>query len=418
MINEADFDHNSPEFGADLRGKIRELQTQCPVAHSEKHGGFWVLTKYDDVAMAARDDATFSSARHPADSGLASTMIPQIPTPPLPPFEMDPPESTKLRRSLNRLMTATNTDQSIIPLLSTVIDFCLDQVVEAGECDLIADVTAAISALFTLVWIGMPTVEWQRFAEFQHNAVSYPHDAPEYETAIADYPWQSQLIADTITARRAEPADDVVSFLLAQDVDGVPLADELVNQVVGLLIAGGTHTLSSLTGQSLMYLNDHPEFRQPLRTDDALLETAVEEFLRYFTPAPSLARTVMADVEVGGRTLRKGDRVLLCWAGGNQDPDAFENPDEVQLDRSPNRHLSFGVGTHRCVGAHLARRGTGLILRRILQRMPDYSIDVTHARSNPVQALNSGWSELPCRFTPTPSLGRPIPGQPAPTLIG
>lgn len=199
MINEADFDHNSPSFGADLRGQLRALQSQCPVARSEKHGGFWVLTKYSDVAMAARDDATFSSARHPASSELASTMIPQIPTPP---FEMDPPESTKLRRSLNRLMTATNTDQVMLPALSSVIDFCLDKVVERGKCDLIADVAAAISSLFTLVWLGMPTEEWQRFAEFQHNAVSYPHDAPEYEAAIADYPLKL-----TISGTRATLAD-------------------------------------------------------------------------------------------------------------------------------------------------------------------------------------------------------------------
>lgn len=408
-IDEASFDHNSPEFGADMRAGWRALQEKCPVAHSEQHGGFWVLTRYADVSAAARDDATFSSARHPADSELASTMIPQIPTPPLPPFEMDPPESQPLRRFLNRLMTVTNTESVMLPLLDEVCNFCLDQVVERGECDLIEDVTGPIAALFTLIWLGMPTDDWQRFVRLQHNAVSYPHDAPEFAEAVADYPWQSQMIQDTIRARRQQPKNDVISYLLAQELDGRPVSDELVTQIIGLLIAGGTHTLTSLTGQSLYYLASQPELSRQLAQDDDLLGSAVEEFLRYFTPAPALARTVMRDVSMGGRELHAGDRALLSWAAANQDPAEFPDPDRIDPSRRPNRHLSFGVGTHRCVGSHLGRRGSQLIIRRVLQRMPDYSIDPADARPNPVQALNSGWSSLPCRFSATPSRETPLP---------
>jgi cytochrome P450 len=239
--------------------------------------------------------------------------------------------------------------------------------------------------------------------------VSYPHDAPEFAEAVADYPWQSQMIQDTIRARRQQPANDVISYLLAQELDGVPVSDELVTQIIGLLIAGGTHTLTSLTGQSLHFLASQDELRQQLSADDELLESAVEEFLRYFTPAPALARTVMHDVTMGGRQLHAGDRALLSWAAANQDPEEFPEPDRIEVCRRPNRHLSFGVGTHRCVGSHLGRRGSQLIIRRVLQRMPDYTIDQAGGRPNPVQALNSGWSALPCRFTPSVSQGSPFP---------
>jgi cytochrome P450 len=408
-MNESTFDHNAPEFGADMRAGWRALLEKCPVARSEQHGGFWVLTRYADVSAAARDDATFSSARHPAGSELASTMIPQIPTPPLPPFEMDPPESQPLRRFLNRLMTVTNTEKVMLPLLDEVSDFCLDQVVERGECDLVEDVLGPIAALFTLIWLGMPTDDWQRFVRLQHNAVSYPHDAPEFAEAVADYSWQSQMIQDTIRARRQQSTADVISYLLAQELDGHPVTDELVTQIVGLLIAGGTHTLTSLTGQSLHYLASQPRLRAKLLHDEELLDSAAEEFLRYFTPAPALARTVMRDVTVGGRKLKAGDRALMSWAAANQDPAEFPDPDRLDVCRRPNRHLSFGVGTHRCVGSHLGRRGAQLIIQRVLQRMPDYTIDPADARPNPVQALNSGWSSLPCRFTPSPSRRTPLP---------
>jgi cytochrome P450 len=164
-----------------------------------------------------------------------------------------------------------------------------------------------------------------------------------------------------------------------------------------------------LTGQSLYYLASQPELRAQLLTDDELLDNAVEEFLRYFTPAPALARTVMRDVNMSDRQLHAGDRALLSWAAANQDPAEFPDPDRIDVCRRPNRHLSFGVGTHRCVGSHLGRRGSQLILRRVLQRMSDYFVDPADARPNPVQALNSGWSALPCRFTPSSSLGSPFP---------
>ena len=404
-----DFDHNSPEFAQDVRGEWRRLRQSCPVAWSRHHGGFWVLTRYEDVVRAALDDAVFSSARHPADSGVSAITIPQKPGNLQPPIEMDPPESTRIRRFMNGLFTRSATEETLVPLMREVIDYCIDQVCERGTCDLVEDVAGAASSLFTLVWLGLPTDDWRRFAKLQHDATAYAQHTAEFQAAVADYTWQFEIISRTIAARRAEPRDDVVSYFLAQTVNGEPVDEDLVAKMTGLLIAGGVHTMTSLAGQSLAYLDDRPELRERLRTDDALLEQAVEEFLRYFSPVPGLARTIMADVQVGGHTLRAGDRCLLGWGSANHDPDAFDDPARIDLERRPNRHIAFGIGSHRCVGAHIGRRGPALMIRRVLERLGDFRIDTAAARLNPVQGLNSGWAALPCRFTPSMRVGAALP---------
>jgi cytochrome P450 len=184
-------------------------------------------------------------------------------------------------------------------------------------------------------------------------------------------------------------------------------------EMVALIISGGVDTTTSLTGQALMWLDQHPDDRSALVEDAALLHLATEEFLRAFCPVTSLARTVLSDTEISGHRVRAGERIMLPWYAANRDPEVFPDPDEVQLDRFPNRHTSFGLGVHRCVGSNLARASFKSLLTGILRRLPDYQIDLAGSAFYPAIGINSGWSKLPATFTPG---ARSQPDGPLPML--
>jgi len=155
-----------------------------------------------------------------------------------------------------------------------------------------------------------------------------------------------------------------------------------------------------LVGQTLVHLGRDTDLRARLADDRDLLPRAVEEFLRVFSPAQALARTVTQPTEVAGCPLEAGDRVLLAWSSANRDVEQFTDPDEVDVERWPNRHLSFGAGVHRCAGAHLARLMSVTMLREILERMPDYRLQEEGLAPYATNGVNAGWRAIPVTFTP------------------
>jgi cytochrome P450 len=184
------------------------------------------------------------------------------------------------------------------------------------------------------------------------------------------------------------------------------MTDDEIYSMDELLISGGVGTTASLVGQALVWLSQNPTERQRMFDDPELLEnTALEEFLRVFSPTQALARTVTKDVELRGCSLRKGDRLLVSRASANRDPDQFPEPDTVDLTRWPNRHAAFGIGIHRCAGLHLARAMSRAIIGQVLERMPDYVVDVSGLERFPDQGVNVGWKTIPTRFTPGPRRG-------------
>ena len=203
-----------------------------------------------------------------------------------------------------------------------------------------------------------------------------------------------------IAARAAEPQDDVISYLVPQEVDGRPVTQEEVFSMVELLVSGGVGTTASLVSQTLVWLYEHQDVRKELIDDPALLDRALEEFLRYFSPTQALARTVIKDAEFHGCPVSVGDRALLAWSSANRDEHQFENPDEIDIHRWPNRHLAFGVGIHRCAGSHFGKRMAKEMLKQVLERMPDYEVDLSGLRRYPRQGVNKGWQRIPATFTP------------------
>ena len=190
-------------------------------------------------------------------------------------------------------------------------------------------------------------------------------------------------LAEAIAERRTNPQEDLITFLVDADLDGKRLSDGEVLEIVSLVLQGGVDTTTSLMANALLYLHQDRDARKRLIEQPELRRLACEEFLRFVTPIQTLARTVTTATELGGCQLQKGDRVLIAWAGANRDEKVFERPDDVILDRYPNRHLAFGVGIHRCIGSNLARAQFLAVLDAVLARLPDYDVIEEEVRRYP-----------------------------------
>jgi cytochrome P450 len=207
-----------------------------------------------------------------------------------------------------------------------------------------------------------------------------------------------QLLID----RRLEPCSDWLSLLATAEIDGSRLDLDLALECARLLMVGGLDTTAALLANTFFYLHENPRDKQRLIDQPDLVPSACEEFLRYFSPVINLARTVTEDCIVGDQSLAAGDRVALSWLSANRDERQFPDAGEVVLDRFPNRHVAFGVGTHRCVGSSLARREFEIAVPQLLRRIPDYVVDVTRARRYEVLAANNGWLTMPVTFDVPP----------------
>ncbi len=393
-----DFDHLSPEHARRHVEIYRELREQHPVAWTDAYGGFWVVSRYADVAAIARDDESFSSAH---DNGGIN-----IPTAPARnvPLELDPPEFLPYRTMLNPPFAPAAIRQWQAFVSDCTAEF-LDRAIESGEIDFVRDLGNPVPALFTLAFLGFPLSEWPRFAEPMHDAVACPPETPGHRRAVEGITWVQQQIRAALADRRARPREDLLSRIANASIAGEPIPEERAQETVFLIIGGGVDTTTALLSNTLFWLNDQPAARKHLCEDPKRIALACEEFLRVFAPTQALARTAMRDVEIGGQQIRKGERMLISWASANRDAAVFERPDELVLDRFPNRHSSFGLGAHRCLGSNFARLEFGILLREVLRRMPDYQIDLARAQRYESIGIVNGWVGLPARFTPGARVG-------------
>ncbi|MGP4049904.1 cytochrome P450, partial [Streptomyces sp. 2A115] len=351
MSADIDFDHHSDEANADPVAYYARLRESCPVGRSAAYGGFTYTTRYADVARIARDDETFSSARSDHGGQGVGIVIPKGPGLDQYPIELDPPRSTEYRQLINPLLTPEAIER-LVPMIERHAARVVDDFVELGSCDFVRDLTNPLPAAVTLDWLGFPEEDWAKLAGPIHDIFAAAAGSERAERGAAGLAYMDQRIRELIAERRSAPRADAVSALVAgRRGDGSDFGEDELVSVIGLLIAGGVDTTTSLTGSTLVHLARHPEQRQRLIDSPDLLDTATEEFLRAFAPSQSMARTVTQDVEVGGCPMHQGDRVLIPWVAANHDPAVFPDPEQVRLDRDASRHLSFGIGSHRCAGA-------------------------------------------------------------------
>jgi cytochrome P450 len=400
------FDHNSQEHSTDPVASYRKLREAHPVAWSDAHGGYWVLSSYDAVFEAARNDDVFSSARNSYGGEGLTVVIPKTPMHLHIPIEFDPPEFRKYRKIVNPIAAPAAVER-MTPMIKKYATWFIDQVIESGECDLAQVI--GVPSIVTVDWLGLPVKDWKRYSFAHHAVLAAVPGSEEYERATkVELPALSEQMREVIAARRAEPTGDLISYLVQQEVDGRPLTDEEVFSMIELILAGGVGTTASLVSQALVWLYQHQDIRQDLIDHPEKLERAIEEFLRYFSPTQALARTVAQEAEFHGVDVHVGDRVLLAWGSANRDSDAFDNADELDIERWPNRHTAFGVGIHRCLGSHLGRAMAHELLSQILERMPDYVVDLDNVKPYPHQGTNTGWQSIPATFTPGPRRGEDI----------
>ena len=397
-------DHQAPGFIADRHTRYAELRERCPVVFNEHYGGFWMVTDYESVAAVARDNETFAHKYEPdAPDGVSYQGICGVPRPSYIPrqgvSEIDGPEHADLRRVLNPLMTIKAVERNR-PRMEAVSAWFLDEIVEAGAADLVLDYTTPVPAVLTLEMMGMASSNWQHYADFFHATSSYEPTDERYLSAVARQQDMWGELRDFARFRRDNPADDVTTALVSSPLDGRMLSDDEITAIMWNLVAGGLDTTTSLVSWGLHYLGTHPEDRSRLIEDPSLIPAAVEEFLRFYSPSETLTRTATRDVELGGRQIRRGDVVFISWVTANHDPVQFDSPDGVRIDRDVNKHLAFGLGGHRCIGASIARIESELMLRDVLRGIGDYAIEVDGFKPYPGNLLMTGVVSMPVTFTP------------------
>jgi cytochrome P450 len=396
------FDHHSPELARDPWSAYQQLRETCPVAQSDQHGGFKVVTRYRDIVAIAKDTKTFSSQHDIDGTGNGYQGI-TIPSPPVRsiPVELDPPDHTKYRKLLNQIFSPAAVEARRERIEQIAHSF-VDSVRDRGACDLVNEITVPIPAAVTLELLGMPTDKWQRYAVPMHQIVYATPDSDEYQQALAGCAWIMDDVHQEILNRRAGgqlSGEDLLSQLLVAEVDGEPLSDQTVLEIAFLVIVGGLDNTASLLANALLWLDDHHPERDRLRNDLELTHTAFEEFLRYFSVTQAESRTATHDTEVGGFPVKATERVFIVWASANRDPEIFDRPDEIVLDRAPNRHLGFGWGPHRCIGAGLAKEIFSSGLQAVLVGLPDYQVVRDQVRNYPTVGLAYGHISMPTTFT-------------------
>jgi len=318
--------------------------------------------------------------------------------------EIDGPYHLALRHALAPFFSP-GAVQKLKPFMEQLAHEFLDRQIAKGHMDLVLDYASPVPAILTMKIMGLPYDNWQLYANMFHSVMAIPQDSQEYLDAISQVPAMMEDVLEHAAKRRANPKDDVTSFLIQFEFDGHRLTDEQLLNILWNLIAGGVDTTTSQTALTLKHLGTHPDLRRQLIKSPELHKTATDEFLRYFSVNQQLSRTVTKDVDLNGQHLRRNDKVVISWLAANHDENEFDKPDEIVLDRTPNRHLAFGLGPHRCIGSHLARTMSEVMVKAVLDRIPDYEVDLEGVHEYLGNPSMTGLAKLPVTFTPAPKRG-------------
>jgi cytochrome P450 len=361
-----DFDHFDAAYAANPFGVWDDLRAQCPVAVSPRFRGMVVPTRHADIEAVARDTATWSS-RSPlvADFGAVADFGLVVP-----PISSDPPYHTGFRKLLLPFFSPQRVD-ALRPAVAEHCDALIDAFA-ADRCDGAQDYAQHIPVHVITLLLGIPPEDGELFRSWIHDLLERgPVDIEAAAGALDPF---AVYLADQIERRRRDGlGDDLISFLLQAELEGRPLTEDEVFGGCLLLLVAGIDTTWSAIGAALWHLGSHPDHQQRLREDPALLPSAVEELLRAYAPV-TMAREAAVDTELAGCPIAAGTPLLLPFPAANRDPAMFEDADEVVLDRSPNRHASFGIGIHRCLGSHLARMELTVAVERFLTHVPSFTV--------------------------------------------
>ncbi|MFI0354997.1 cytochrome P450 [Actinomadura sp. 9N407] len=388
------FDHLSPDLAATMPETMARMRELCPVARSEEHGGFWVVSRYEDVVSAAQNWEVFSSAHGLGIAG-APSVVRNLPV------QADPPEQRVFKRLINPFFTPAAVAPWEAPTRALVTRL-IDGFIEDGECEFMDAFARPLPSLafFTLA-INAPSEDLDKVSHLASRS-SVPDDPQARECWLGLYAWIQGFVADR---REGPPRGDVVDAVLNAEIDGRPITEEEIIGTVQLLILGGLETTAGALGLILRRFCAEPEIPEALRAEPALIPGAVQELLRLEPSFVSVGRTAVRDGELGGHPIKKGDKVLLHWASANRDGAEFADPDTFKLDRARNPHVGFGVGPHRCAGSNLARLNLRVALEELLRRLDGIALR-DGAAIQYHRGLTRSPLSLPITFRPGPRLAR------------
>ena len=360
-----DFDyHGDADFLADPFAALDRVRDRRAF-FSPRYDGYWVLTRAEDIRAVFQDPATFSSA----DVAIPKGPYPRV----LRPVALDPPEHGIYRQILAPAfspMAAARREDEVRAICRSLVD----AFAATGGCDLVGDLAKPLPTTVFLALVGLPLEDAPQFLEW-NDALLHGYADPAGRKLAAKS--IETYLGDVVARRRArsQPGDDdVLSTLLDAQVEGRPITDDEVLDVLFLLFIAGLDTVTAATSFAFWTLARRPDLQQRLAADPSIAPAAVEELLRAHGIV-NAARTATRDTTIaGGVKVRAGDRVLLASALANRDPEEFSEPADIDFGRSPNRHVAFGAGPHRCLGSHLARLEMRIALEEFHRRIPSYSL--------------------------------------------
>ncbi|HEX4090571.1 MAG TPA: cytochrome P450 [Trebonia sp.] len=382
------FDHLSVDLAQTLPDTMARMRALCPVARSDEHGGFWVVSSYAEALAVAQDWGTFSSA-HGLSVAASPTVVRNLPV------EADPPEQRVYKRLINPYLTPNAVARWEAPTRDLVTRL-IDGFIDDGRCEFMDAFARPLPSLafFTLA-INAPAQDVEKVAYLASKS-STPSDPAARECWLGLYQWIGEFIE---RRRRQPPLGDVVDGVLTARIDGRALTEDEIIGTIQLLILGGLETTASALGLMLVRFSAQPEIPALLRAHPERIPDAIQELLRLDPSFVSVARTAVRDRELGGHQVTAGDKVLIHWASANRDRAEFADPDAFDLDRERNRHLSFGAGPHRCAGSNLARMNLRIALEELLGRLGDIRLE-PDAEVRYHAGLTRSPLSVPITFTP------------------
>ncbi len=353
-----------PEHMRDPHEIYDELRRRCPVAHGERHGGYWALTRYSDVKAVAQDFRVYSSAE---TNALEPHDLPKMI-----PIDMDPPEQRLYRKVLSPRL-AKDRVGVVADAAAAHARALIEQFSSAGRCDVVTQFAQPypMAPIFSIIGI-QPDAVMQIFGAAD-NAVKLRSSDPEGARAGAKA--MLEFATDVAKAARHNPgADTLIGDLVDGEVRGKPLTNDEIARYILILLFGGLDTTTNTVVFTINYLADQPALRQRLLSEEGLLKRSIDEFVRLASTVQGLTRLCTHSSELGGQPIAEGERVLMLFGAANRDPKVFDQPHAFDADRDPTLHMGFGAGAHTCLGQHLARVLLEVGVREFLAAIPDYTV--------------------------------------------
>lgn len=367
------------------------LRESSPVRYDESRS-CWDIFRYEDVHRILKDPKTFSSVRKLAERETLLTS--------------DPPRHTQMRAIVNKAFTPKVVNDLASHITSITNDL-LDKIASSGQMDTVHDLATPLPVIVIAELLGVPPKDRHLFKDWSDILVKGPEvNTDEAFRQVMTEKAQAMkelnhYFATIVEERRQAPQEDLISLLLAAEIEGEKLSEEELLGFCILLLAAGNETTTNLITNAVRRLTEDQELQRQLRQQPELVTSFIEEVLRYYPPIQAIGRVVTQDVEIHGTPIKAGQQIVSWVAAANRDESHFPNPDQFIADRKPNAHLSFGFGTHFCLGAPLARLEGRIVIQQLLERLGE----IQFIDGSELQTIQSpfvyGVKQFPVRFVAT-----------------